>query len=43
MKGKSDDGTGLLVTKKPFIPSDSEILQNRRSRSAKLRVIEKIF
>lgn len=44
-------GTGLfrdkkptveLITKKPIIPSDEEIDQNPRSRSAKLRVIEKL-
>ena len=31
-----------LITKNPIIPSDSELEENRRSRSAKLRVIEKI-
>lgn len=31
-----------LITKKPIIPSDEEILNNSRSRSAKLRVIERI-
>lgn len=30
------------VTKKPIIPSDEEIDRNRRSRSAKLRIAEKI-
>lgn len=30
-----------LVTKKPIIPTDEEILNNSRSRSAKLRVIER--
>ncbi len=30
-----------LVTKKPVIPSDEEISENPRSRSAKLRVLEK--
>jgi len=34
--------TGLLITKKPIIPTRDEILENPRSRSAKLRVIEKI-
>ncbi len=29
-----------LITKKPVLPSDSEISENRRSRSAKLRVAE---
>ncbi len=33
---------GKLVTRKPIVPSDSEIKENARSRSAKLRVIEKI-
>ncbi len=33
---------GKLVTRKPIFPSDSEIKENARSRSAKLRVIEKI-
>lgn len=32
---------GLLITKKPIPPSRSEIVANRRSRSAKLRVLEK--
>jgi 16S rRNA (cytosine1402-N4)-methyltransferase len=31
-----------LITKKPIIPSEEEILNNSRSRSAKLRVIERI-
>ena len=31
-----------ILTKKPIIPSDQEILENSRSRSAKLRVIEKV-
>ena len=30
------------ITKKPIIPSEEELEKNRRSRSAKLRVIEKI-
>ncbi len=30
------------ITKKPIIPSDSELVSNPRSRSAKLRVIEKL-
>lgn len=33
---------GKLVTRKPIIPSDNEIKENARSRSAKLRVIEKL-
>jgi 16S rRNA (cytosine1402-N4)-methyltransferase len=31
-----------LITKKPIAPSDEEIAENFRSRSAKLRVVEKI-
>lgn len=31
-----------LITKKPIIPTEAEILKNTRSRSAKLRVVEKI-
>ncbi len=33
--------TGVLVTKKPLEPSEEEIERNPRSRSAKLRTIEK--
>ena len=33
---------GILVNKKPITPSDEEVKNNPRSRSAKLRVIEKI-
>lgn len=33
---------GLVITKKPILPSDDELEENPRSRSAKLRVIEKI-
>lgn len=32
----------LIITKKPVIPSDDEMKRNSRSRSAKLRVAEKI-
>ena len=35
------EGNGKLITKKPITPSDEEIETNRRSRSAKLRIIEK--
>ena len=31
-----------LITRKPLIPSDAEIERNSRSRSAKLRVAEKV-
>lgn len=32
----------VIITKKPIVPSEDEINKNPRSRSAKLRVIEKI-
>ena len=32
---------GRVITKKPVIPSDEEMEQNPRSKSAKLRVFEK--
>ena len=32
---------GNLITKKPIVPSDEEVNDNPRSRSAKLRIIEK--
>lgn len=35
-------GVARLLTKKPVIPSKGEILKNARSRSAKLRCLEKI-
>ncbi|MBI4088746.1 16S rRNA (cytosine(1402)-N(4))-methyltransferase RsmH [Candidatus Kaiserbacteria bacterium] len=35
-------GLGLLVTKKPIVPSRAEIIANRRARSAKLRVFERV-
>lgn len=38
--GKKPDGK--LVPKKPIIPSDEEIKNNLRSRSAKLRIIERL-
>jgi 16S rRNA (cytosine1402-N4)-methyltransferase len=34
---------GKLINKKPIIPTETEIHENPRSRSAKLRVIEKII
>lgn len=33
---------GVVITKKPILPSDVELEENPRSRSAKLRVCEKI-
>ena len=42
MRNKKEKGVGILLTKKPIIPSREESVKNPRSRSAKLRVIEKI-
>ena len=39
-KVKSEQATA--ITRKPLVPTDEEIKNNNRSRSAKLRVIEKI-
>ena len=38
----SDKGLLNILTKKPIIPSEIEILNNKRSRSAKLRAAEKV-
>lgn len=34
-------GLGKVITKKPVIPEEEEIVKNKRSRSAKLRVFER--
>ena len=39
---KSKAGEGVLITKKPIVPTAEEIQKNPRSRSAKLRIIEKV-
>jgi len=36
------EATVRLMTRKPIVATDDEITQNRRSRSAKLRVVEKL-
>lgn len=41
-KEKEKIGAGKIVTKKPMVPTDGERQKNPRSRSAKLRVIEKV-
>lgn len=41
-KEKEKEGYGKLINKKPIIPSAIEVKENSRSRSAKLRIIEKI-
>lgn len=40
-KAKYDEGRATLITKKPMVPTTEEIKANPRSRSAKLRIIEK--
>ena len=39
---RDKEPTGKLITKKPIEATEDEIGQNPRSRSAKLRVIEKL-
>ena len=39
---KEDAGLGKRMTKKPILPTDEEILENPRGRSAKLRIVQKI-
>lgn len=39
---KVKEGIIKLINKKPIIPSKSELKENKRARSAKLRIIEKI-
>lgn len=39
---KEDNGLGKRITKKPILPTDEEIAENPRSRSAKLRILEKL-
>lgn len=34
--------TGKIITRKPIYPSDEEIQENKRSKSAKLRIFERI-
>ncbi|MEK7569808.1 MAG: 16S rRNA (cytosine(1402)-N(4))-methyltransferase RsmH [Patescibacteria group bacterium] len=41
-KEKVKEGGGKLINKKPIVASEEEIKNNKRARSAKLRVIEKI-
>lgn len=41
MRDAAHQGVGMLVTKKPLLPSEIERKKNPRARSAKLRVFEK--
>ncbi len=38
----ADEEKAILVTKKPIVPSENEQRENPRSRSAKLRILQKI-
>jgi 16S rRNA (cytosine1402-N4)-methyltransferase len=38
-----ENGHAKIITKKPIIPSEDEVKTNPRSRSSKLRIIEKII
>ncbi len=40
-KDKEKEGFGTIITKKAIVPAESEIRDNPRSRSAKLRIISK--
>ncbi len=41
-KEKAVNKEGILINKKPILPSKEEVDKNKRSRSAKLRIIQKI-
>ncbi len=41
-KEKAEVGEAKIITKRPITPTEKEISENPRSRSAKLRIIEKI-
>lgn len=40
-KEKADSGEATIITKKPIVPTEKEVSENPRSRSAKLRILEK--
>ncbi len=42
MKEKALENKLLIITKKPILPSEEELKENPRARSAKLRIAEKI-
>jgi 16S rRNA (cytosine1402-N4)-methyltransferase len=41
-KHMEEQGLGKIITKKPLVAGEQETVENRRARSAKLRVFEKI-
>jgi len=42
LRDAAQEGWGAVLTKKPIAPSRAEVLLNRRARSAKLRVFERM-
>ncbi len=41
-KEKADSEEAKIITKRPIVPTKEEIINNSRSRSAKLRILEKL-
>jgi len=41
LRDAAAEGRGMMTPKKPIVPSRSEVLRNRRARSAKLRIFER--
>jgi len=42
MRPEEFQPTLQLITRKPLLPTEEEVAENNRSRSAKLRIAEKI-
>jgi 16S rRNA (cytosine1402-N4)-methyltransferase len=42
MREWQKNGEGKLVSKKPIMPTNEEMRENPRARSAKLRVVERL-
>jgi 16S rRNA (cytosine1402-N4)-methyltransferase len=42
-KQNEKDGIYKIITKKPIVPSREEVADNRRARSAKLRIAQRQF
>ena len=40
-KKQGEEGTGTIITKKPLTPGEEELAHNPKSRSSKLRIIQK--
>ncbi len=41
-KSWRQEGKGQIITKKPIVPTEEEIIENKRARSSKLRVFQKV-